>query len=255
MSYVPFGGYMPRPNPEYTKQHADIFTSMGMTAENVARRYNVSREDQDAFAYQSQMKASHARKEGLFTEIVPTPAIRYVLQEDGTYKKEATPQMHDDGIRDDTTLERLAKLNPVFAAGGSVTPGNSSQTTDGAAVTVIMSKEKVDELDLKPIAKLKYYTTIGCKPDEMGVGPKYAIPKLLKMAGMDIKDVGLFEINEAFASQALHCIRELGSGRQYGQNQYPWRCYCPGSPIRMYGCQTGFHALGQYEEKRGAIRG
>lgn len=210
MSYVPLGGYMPRPHPEYTKQHADIFTSMGMTAENVARRYNVSREDQDAFAYQSQMKASHARKEGLFTEIVPTPAIRYVLQEDGMYKKEATPQMHDDGIRDDTTLERLAKLNPVFAAGGSVTPGNSSQTTDGAAVTVIMSKEKVDELDLKPIAKLKYYTTIGCKPDEMGVGPKYAIPKLLKMARMDIKDVGLFEINEAFASQALHCIRELG---------------------------------------------
>lgn len=210
MSYVPLGGYMPRPHPEYTKQHADIFTSMGMTAENVARRYNVSREDQDAFAYQSQMKASHARKEGLFTEIVPTPAIRHVLQEDGTYKKEATPQKHDDGIRDDTTLEGLAKLNPVFAAGGSVTPGNSSQTTDGAAVTVIMSKEKVDELDLKPVAKLKYYTTIGCKPDEMGVGPKYAIPKLLKMAGMDIKDVGLFEINEAFASQALHCIRELG---------------------------------------------
>ena len=210
MTYVPLGGYMPRPNPEWTQQHADLYTSMGITAENVARRYGVSREDQDEFACQSQIKAARARKEGLFTEIVPTPASRYVLQEDGTYKKETTPQAFDDGIRDGTTLEGLAKLNPVFAAGGTVTAGNASQTTDGAAATVIMSKEKLDALGLTPIAKLKYYTTIGCKPDEMGVGPKYAIPKLLKMAGMDIKDVGLFEINEAFASQALHCIRELG---------------------------------------------
>ncbi len=210
MTYVPLGGYMPRPNPEWTQQHADLYTSMGITAENVARRYGVSREDQDEFACQSQMRAARARKEGLFTEIVPTPAARYVLQKDGTYKKETTPQPFDDGIRDNTTLEGLAKLNPVFAAGGTVTAGNASQTTDGAAATIIMSKEKLEALGLSPIAKLKYYTTIGCEPDEMGVGPKYAIPKLLKMAGMDIKDVGLFEINEAFASQALHCIRELG---------------------------------------------
>lgn len=210
MTYVPLGGYMPRPNPEWTQQHADLYTSMGITAENVARRYGVSREDQDEFACQSQMKAARARKEGLFTEIVPTPAARYMLQEDGTYKKQTTPQAFDDGIRDGTTLEGLAKLNPVFAAGGTVTAGNASQTTDGAAATVIMSKEKLEALGLSPIAKLKYYTTIGCEPDEMGVGPKYAIPKLLKMAGMDINDVGLFEINEAFASQALHCIRELG---------------------------------------------
>jgi len=210
MTYVPLGGYMPRPNPEWTQQHADLYTSMGITAENVARRYGVSREDQDEFACQSQMRAARARKEGLFTEIVPTPAARYVLQKDGTYKKETTPQAFDDGIRDGTTLEGLARLNPVFAAGGTVTAGNASQTTDGAAATVIMSKEKIEALGLTPIAKLKYYTTIGCEPDEMGVGPKYAIPKLLKMAGMVIKDVGLFEINEAFASQALHCIRELG---------------------------------------------
>ena len=210
MTYVPLGGYMPRPNPEWTKQHADLYTSMGITAENVARRYDVSREDQDEFAFQSQMKAVRARNEGLYTEIVPTPATRYVLQDDGTYKKETTPQSFDDGIRDDTTLEGLAKLNPVFAAGGTVTAGNASQTTDGAAATIVMSKEKLDALGIPPIAKLKYYTTVGCKPDEMGVGPKYAIPKVLKMAGMDIKDVGLFEINEAFASQALHCIRELG---------------------------------------------
>jgi acetyl-CoA acyltransferase len=117
---------------------------------------------------------------------------------------------HDDGIRADTTLQALANLHPVFAVGGTVTAGNSSQTTDGSAATIVVSKEKADALDLKPIAKLKYYTTVGCKADEMGVGPTYAIPKLLKAAGMDIKDIGLFEINEAFASQAVYCIKELG---------------------------------------------
>jgi acetyl-CoA acyltransferase len=117
---------------------------------------------------------------------------------------------HDDGIRPTTTLEGLANLNPVFALGGTVTAGNSSQTTDGAAASIIMSAQKIDALGLKPIAKLKYYTTVGCKAEEMGVGPRYAIPKLLDMAGMDLEDIGLFEINEAFASQAVYCIRELG---------------------------------------------
>jgi acetyl-CoA acyltransferase len=210
MTYVPMGGYLPRPHPEHTKKHADLYSSMGITAENVANRYNISREDQDEFAFNSQMKASKAKAEKLFAEIVPTPAARFVQQEDGTYKKETFLQDFDDGIRESTTKEGLANLRAVFAANGSVTAGNSSQTTDGAAATVIMSEEKVKELGVKPIAKLRYYTTIGCEPDEMGVGPRYAIPKLLKMAGMDIKDIGLFEINEAFASQALYCIRELG---------------------------------------------
>ena len=210
MTYVPMGGYLPRPHPEYAKKHADLYSSMGITAENVANRYNISREDQDEFAYNSQMKASKAKAEKLFAELVPTPAAKFVQQKDGTYKKETFLQDFDDGIRESTTKEGLANLRAVFAANGSVTAGNSSQTTDGAAATVIMSEEKVKELGVKPIAKLKYYTTIGCEPDEMGVGPRYAIPKLMKMAGMDIKDVGLFEINEAFASQALYCIRELG---------------------------------------------
>ncbi len=210
MTYVPMGGYLPRPHPEHTKKHADLYSSMGITAENVANRYNISREDQDEFAFNSQMKASKAKAEKLFAEIVPTPAARFVQQEDGTYKKETFLQDFDDGIRESTTKEGLANLRAVFAANGSVTAGNSSQTTDGAAATVIMSEEKVKELGVKPIAKLRYYTTIGCEPDEMGVGPRYAIPKLMKMAGMDIKDIGLFEINEAFASQALYCIRELG---------------------------------------------
>ena len=210
MTYVPMGGYLPRPHPEHTKKHADLYSSMGITAENVANRYNISREDQDEFAYHSQMKASKAKAEKLYTEIVPTPATRFVQQEDGTYRKETFLQDFDDGIRESTTKEGLANLRVVFAANGSVTAGNSSQTTDGAAATVIMSEEKVKQLGVKPIAKLKYYTTVGCEPDEMGVGPRYAIPKLMKMAGMEFKNIGLFEINEAFASQALYCIRELG---------------------------------------------
>jgi acetyl-CoA acyltransferase len=214
MTYVPMGGNLPRPHPEYTQKLADLYASMGITAENVAHRYNVSRESQDEFAYQSQMKAAEAKSKNLYKEIVPTPATCYVEQEDGTYKKETFLQDCDDGIRKDTTLEGLANLNPVFAAGGTVTAGNSSQMTDGAAATVIMSEDKVKALGLKPIAKFKSYTTVGCQPDEMGIGPKLAIPKLMKLAAMDLKDVGLFEINEAFASQALYCINELGIDKQ-----------------------------------------
>jgi len=210
MTYVPMGGNIPRPHPEYSKKRADLYVSMGITAEIVAGRYNISREAQDEFAYHSHMKAAEAKAKKLFTEIVPTPATRFVQQENSTYKKETFLQDFDDGIRESTTIEALAGLHPVFAAGGSVTAGNSSQTTDGAAATIIMSEEKVRALGLKPLAKLKYYTTVGCKPDEMGVGPRYAIPKLMRLAGMDLNDIGLFEINEAFASQAFYCIKELG---------------------------------------------
>ena len=210
MTYVPMGGNLPRPHPEYSKKHAALYASMGITAENVAQRYNVSREQQDEFALQSQSKASRAQQEGLFTEIVPTPATRYLPQADGTYKRETFLQEFDDGVRAQTTLEGLAGLRPVFAANGSVTAGNSSQTTDGAAATVLMSAEKAKDLDIQPIAKLKLYTTIGCRADEMGVGPRYAIPKLLSKAGLSVDDIGLWEINEAFASQALYSIRELG---------------------------------------------
>ena len=210
MTYVPMGGNLPRPHPEHAKAHADLYASMGITAENVANRYKVNREDQDAFAYESQMKAAKAQKEGLFTEIVPTPAATYVLQENGTYKKETLIQDFDDGVRATTTKEGLAKLRAVFAVNGSVTAGNSSQTTDGAAATMIASGEAVKQYGLKPIAKLKMYTTVGCEPDEMGVGPAVAIPKLLNLANMKTSDIGLWEINEAFASQALYSIRTIG---------------------------------------------
>lgn len=214
MTYVPMGGNLPRPHPEYAKKHAELYVSMGITAENVAGRYQIAREAQDELAYSSHMKAAAAREKKLFTEIVPTPATKYVQQQDGSYKKETFMVDADDGIRPETTLEALAGLNPVFAAGGSVTAGNSSQTTDGAAATIIMSAAKVKELGLTPVAKLKYYTTVGCKADEMGIGPLLAIPKLLQLAGMDLADIGLFEINEAFASQAVYCINELGIDMQ-----------------------------------------
>jgi acetyl-CoA acyltransferase len=210
MTYVPMGGNLPRPHPEYTRRGAQIYVSMGITAENVASRYHIGREAQDEFAYHSQMKAAAAKQKGLFKEIVATPASRYVRQTDGTYRRETFLQDFDDGIREDTAIEGLAKLRPAFSLKGTVTAGNSSQMTDGAAATVIMSENRVKELGITPIAKFKYYTTIGCNPDEMGVGPRYAIPRLMKHVGMELKDIGLFEINEAFASQAIFCVNELG---------------------------------------------
>ena len=210
MTYVPMGGNLPRPHPEFTRAGAKVYTSMGITAENVANRYQISREAQDEFAYRSQMKAAEAKQKDLFKELVPTPATRYIALEDGTFKRETSLQEFDDGIREDTTLEGLGSLRPVFAANGSVTAGNSSQMTDGAAATVIMSEDKLKEFDITPVAKFKYYATVGCRPDEMGVGPRYAIPKLMNLAGMDLSTIDLFEINEAFACQALYSINELG---------------------------------------------
>ncbi len=246
MTYVPMGGNLPRPHPEYSRTQADLYASMGITAENVAKRYEVSREAQDEFAYQSQMKAAAAQKDGRFTEIVPTPAARYVLTADGTYRKETFLQEVDDGVRATTTVEGLAKLNPVFAVNGTVTAGNASQTTDGAAASIIASEAALQQLGLKPIAKLKCYTTVGCKADEMGVGPAYAIPKVLQMAGVDIKDVGLFEINEAFASQAIYCLRELGLENQMEKINVNGGAIALGHPLGCTGaklCATLLHNM------------
>lgn len=209
MSMVPMGGNMPRPHPEYTRTHPELYIAMGVTAENVAKKYKIPRQAQDEFAFHSHMKAAEARRKNLFTELIPTPAVRYVLSDNDTYKKEMFIQDFDDGIREETSLDALAKLKSAFSVKGTVTAGNSSQTTDGAAASVIVSETKVKELDLKPIAKLKSYAIVGCRPEEMGVGPKYAIPKVLKLAGLGISDIGVFEINEAFASQALYCVKAL----------------------------------------------
>jgi acetyl-CoA acyltransferase len=206
MSCVPMGGNTISPHPQFSSTAPDTFISMGLTAENIARRYNISRLAQDEFAYNSQIKASQAQSAGLFAEIVPTPAARFSRQPNGTFKKETFVQDHDDGVRADVSLEGLAALRPAFALDGSVTAGNSSQMTDGAAAAVIASQKAVNDLGLTPLAVFKSYAVAGCRPDEMGVGPVYAIPKMLDLAGLGIKDIGLFELNEAFAAQALYCI-------------------------------------------------
>lgn len=209
MSTVPMGGNMPRPHPEWAMEKPDVYISMGITAENVASRYNVTREEMDTFAYNSNMKAAKAQKEGLFKEIIATPAHKFVEKADGSWERKITMQDFDDGVRADTTVEGLGKLKPAFKAGGSVTAGNSSQTTDGAAACVIMSEDAVKKYNVKPLARIVQYSVAGCEADEMGVGPKYAIPKALKIAGLKIEDIGCYELNEAFASQALHCMKEL----------------------------------------------
>jgi acetyl-CoA acyltransferase len=209
MSIVPMGGNLPRPHPDWAKENPDVYMSMGMTAENVANRYKITRAMQDEFAFHSQMKAAAAQKNGRFKEIVPTPAAKYV-EKGGMWKKETVIQDFDDGVRGDTTIDGLAKLRPAFAAMGSVTAGNSSQTTDGAAATLLVSEEALKRFNLKPIAKVKCYIVAGCRADEMGVGPAYAIPKALKIAGLKVQDIGVFEVNEAFASQAIYSLQQLG---------------------------------------------
>jgi len=250
MTFVPMGGNHPRPHPEFSTTDPDMYVSMGITAENVASRYNVSREDQDKFAANSQAKAAKARDNGLFTEIVPTPAFKYVKQADGTFKKEQFMVEHDDGIRV-STPEGLGKLRTVFSAAGSVTAGNSSQTTDGAAATIIASKEKCDELGLKPIGKLVSYATIGCKSDEMGVGPRYAIPKVLEQAGLTIDDIDIYEINEAFASQALYSIRELGLEKYMDKINIHGGAIALGHPLGCTGAKLTATCLANLKEVNG----
>ncbi len=250
MSYVPMGGNKPSPHPEFSATNPENYISMGVTAENVANRYNVSREDQDKFAANSQEKAAAARDAGLFTEIVPTPAYKFVKQADGTYAKEQFIVEHDDGIRV-TSAEGLGKLRTVFAAKGSVTAGNSSQTTDGAAATIIASKEACDKYGFEPIARLVTYTTVGCKSDEMGVGPKYAIPKALKQAGLTIEDIDIWEINEAFASQAIHCVRELGIDKYMDRVNIHGGAIALGHPLGCTGAKLTATCLANLKEVNG----
>lgn len=209
MSIVQMGGNKPAPSPRLAEKHIETYTPMGITAENVAQRFNISREDQDKFGLASQQKAAAATKEGRFKdEIVPLKIVeRSVGPDNKVVEKEFVFEV-DEGIRE-TSLEALSKLRPAFHVKGSVTAGNSSQTSDGAAATVLMSAEKAKALGLKPMAIFRGFGVAGCPPEIMGVGPAYAIPKLMKLTGMNISDIDLFELNEAFASQALYCMREL----------------------------------------------
>ena len=212
MSFIPMGGYKPTPDYAVAKDgNEDYYWGMGLTAEAVAKQYNISRADQDEFAYNSHIKALKAQAEGKFdSQIVPITIEQTFINENGKKETKSYIVNKDEGPRAGTSVEALAGLRPVFAADGSVTAGNSSQMSDGAAFVLIMSKEMVKELNLTPIARLVSFASAGVEPRIMGIGPVKAIPKALKQAGLQLKDIDLIELNEAFASQSLAVIRELG---------------------------------------------
>jgi acetyl-CoA acyltransferase len=210
MSPIPFGGWRIVPNYKVAKENPDYYWGMGLTAEAVAREFKVSREDQDAFSYESHMKALKAINEGRFKDdIVPVEINEVYLDEREKRKTKTYIVDTDEGPRADTAIDKLAKLKPVFAADGLVTAGNSSQTSDGAAFVLVMSERMVKELNLQPMARMVSYGVAGVPPRIMGIGPVEAIPKALKAAGMTLNQMDLIELNEAFASQSLAIIREL----------------------------------------------
>ena len=210
MSMVPTAGWKTSPAYSIAKDNPDYYVSMGLTAEAVANEYKVSREDQDAFSYQSHLKAGNAIKEGYFKSgILPIEIEEVYLDEKGKKQKRKFTVDTDEGVRADTSLESLAKLKPAFSLGGSVTAGNSSQTSDGAAFVIVMSERIIKELGLKPIARLVNCASAGVHPRIMGIGPVEAIPKVIKQSGISLGDIDLFELNEAFASQSLAVIRTL----------------------------------------------
>jgi acetyl-CoA acyltransferase len=211
MSLVPVMGWKTALNYTIAKDNPTYYTSMGLTAEEISKDYKISREDQDKFSYESHMKAAAAIKAGKFKEeIVPINVKEIFVDDQGKKKTKEFIVDTDEGVRPDTTVEGLSKLKPVFAVGGSVTAGNSSQTSDGAAFVAVMSEKMVKQLNLKPIARMLSYATAGVDPRIMGIGPVAAVPKALKIAGKNLNDIDIIELNEAFAAQSLAVVRELG---------------------------------------------
>ena len=212
MSYIPMGGYRPVPNYKSAKEgHEDYYWGMGLTAEAVAKQFKVSREDQDEFSFKSHMKALKAQAEGKFNDdIVPITVENIFLDENGKKQTKNYTVSADEGPRKGTSIEALARLRPVFAADGSGTAGNSSQMSDGASFLLVMSEAMVKELNIEPIARMVSFAAVGVEPRIMGIGPVKAIPKALKQANLTLNDIDLIELNEAFASQSLAVMRELG---------------------------------------------
>jgi acetyl-CoA acyltransferase len=211
MSQIPMGGSMLYPNPALVDTRPGAFTGMGLTAENVAEKYKIPRDEQDEFGARSQQKAEAALKAGRFkSQIVPIPVKVQKQLPNGHFKFEEVIFDTDEGVRPGTTKESLSKIRPAFKPTGTVTAGNSSQTSDAAAAVVMMTKEKAKELELKPMATFRFHTVEGCPSEYMGVGPAAVIPKILKLAKMKLDQIGLIELNEAFAAQAIYCIKELG---------------------------------------------
>ena len=210
MSQIPMGGSMMYPNPALVDIRPGSFTGMGLTAENVAEKYNISREEQDEFGARSQQKAEAAIEAGQFkSQIVPLKVKRQRQLPNGHFEFEEVTFDTDEGVRPGTTKESIAHIKPAFKPNGTVTAGNSSQTSDGAAGVVLMSKEKAKDLGLKPMATFRFHAVEGCEPEYMGVGPAVAVPKVLRMAGMTVNQIELIELNEAFAAQSIYCIKKL----------------------------------------------
>ncbi|MEC1078013.1 acetyl-CoA C-acetyltransferase [Bacillus safensis] len=211
MSQVPMMGHSIRPNALLAEQAPEYYMSMGHTAEQVAQKYQVTRQDQDAFAVRSHQKAAKALQEGKFSdEIVPVDVTELRVGEQYQLEEHQFTFSQDEGVRAGTTEEILSTLRPAFSTKGTVTAGNSSQTSDGAACVMMMDREKASSLSLQPLAKFRAFAVGGVPPEVMGIGPVEAIPRALKIAGLELKDIGLFELNEAFASQAIQVIRHLG---------------------------------------------
>ena len=211
MSMVPMMGNTIRPNATLAETAPEYYMGMGHTAEQVAMKYGVSREDQDAFAVRSHERAADAIREGRFKdEIVPVEVTRRAVGPDGKLKEESFTFDMDEGVREGTNMDTLAKLRPAFNVKGTVTAGNASQTSDGAGTVLIMDREKAEAEGLKPIAKFRSFAVGGVPPEVMGIGPIEAVPKALKLAGLSVEDINLWELNEAFASQSIQVIRHLG---------------------------------------------
>jgi acetyl-CoA acyltransferase len=210
MSLIPRGGHKPSPNPTLVEQHPEIYLTMGLTAEILVEKYHVSRQDQDQFALRSHQNALAAQNAGKFDDEIVPLTVEFAQLDNGKPKAEKITFTKDEGPRADTSLEALAKLKPVFHARGTVTAGNSSQTSDGAAAALVMSAEKAQALGLKPLARFVSFATAGVPPEIMGIGPVVAIPKALAMAGLKLDQIDLIELNEAFAGQAVAVIRQAG---------------------------------------------
>lgn len=211
MSLVPMSGHVIRPNSRLVENAPEYYMGMGHTAEQVANRYGISREDQDAFAVRSHQRAAVAIREGRFVdEIVPVDVTLRSVNQNNKLQEKYFTFSQDEGVREGTTAEILAKLRPAFNVKGSVTAGNSSQTSDGAAAVLVMDREKAEAEGLSPLLKFRSFAVAGVAPEVMGIGPVEAIPKALKLAGLSLSDIGLFELNEAFASQSIQVIRHLG---------------------------------------------
>jgi acetyl-CoA acyltransferase len=249
MSMVPMSGYKFSPNPYLAEHDPGVYINMGLTAENVARTYKVSREDADAFALESHRRAIAAQDAGRFNDEIVPVEVELNEYRDGKQRQSSFQFASDECPRRDSSLEALAKLRPVFHVKGSVTAGNSSPTSDGAAALVVMSREKAEALGLKPLARFLSFATGGVAPEVMGIGPVEAVPKALKLAGLSLSDIDLIELNEAFAAQALAVIRQLGLDQD--KTNVNGGAIALGHPLGCSGAKLTIQILNELQRREG----